>query len=109
MGCLTMKQKLRLPRWQIGILAVLLCCVLAVQAAHEETTTTYPNGDTFTGEFKKGKRYDGTLEFANGDRFTGDFFRNGWMHTGTLCNNADRNIFKGTMFKDKPYGGIMQS
>jgi hypothetical protein len=68
------------------------------------TTETFENGDTFEGEFVKGKPFRGTYTFSNGDVFEGVLAYGKQPQAGTLVyENGD--TFIGTFSKGQPDNG----
>ena len=64
------------PSAMATILAALLIVapVLVECSRNGQGTMTYPNGDTYTGEFKGGKQNGlGTYTWANGTTHTGEW------------------------------------
>lgn len=72
-------------------------------------TATYPNKDSFTGEFKDGKKNGkGCYTFASGSKYDGEYVDNKKQGLGTY-NAPDGGKYVGYWYMDKRHGkGVYQ-
>lgn len=67
-------------------------------------TATYPNKDTFVGEFKDGKKHGkGCYTFASGSKYDGEYFENKKQGTGKY-DAPDGGVYEGEWYDDKRHG-----
>ena len=82
------------------LFAMALLAVVLIAGCSSTRTETYPDGSTYTGEFKDGKPHgQGTLTLADGSKATGEW-KDDRMHGQFTMTSADGDLTFTIEYKD---------
>lgn len=93
--------EMRLKRIFVTVLIVILTGLSMNEASAEYAAYTWPNGDTYVGEWKGTKKHGkGTYTYANGNKYVGQYYES--MRHGHGVFYFGEFKFEGEWVHDKP-------